>query len=252
MLVSPYKHIRKPTYLVWDLTGTIDALPIKLKKLDIKSKMHWVWRSKDIFTEGLCLTNHQKKKLRRIGESARKAFERQDDVNPLHFITYMGSTAIREKVLDFKERNRRLKKLFCEIAVSLGFIEEGYNENVVDFIISTRDFFVHYLVTNLPKEPALVVISNMNLLHAFKKTFFYVRKSREEFLLLLKNNIIKNRNKDLFLVIGDEYFKEIKIAHEANIPSAWINTGRIKEDHYFHPELVANSPDELVSYLYNL
>jgi FMN phosphatase YigB (HAD superfamily) len=248
MLVSPSKRIKKLRYVVWDLTGTIDAMPVKLKKLDVEKRMHWVWRSKDIFTEGLTLSNHQKKEFKKIAHGARKSFERNDDVNPLHFITYMGSIALHEKILDLNERNKRLKKLFAEIADSLGLVEEGYNEHVAEFIISTRDCLTHYLVTNLPKEPAKIVLSRMGLLGAFERIFFYVIKSKQTFIRILKQ-IIKNRNKEHFLVIGDEYFKEIEIAHNAGVPTAWINTGRIKKEHYFHPELVADSPDELVSYI---
>ncbi|GEM_PF-2354828 len=249
MLISPYKHIKKLRYLIWDLTGTIDALPIKLKKLKTEEKMHWVWRSIDIFTERVPLSNQQKKEFKKIAKRARKSFENQEEVSPLYFITYVGSTALYEGILDFQERNKRLEKLFFELTNSICLIEKEYNGYVPDFILSSRDRFIHYLVTNLPKEPATVVLSRMGLLDAFEKTFFYVIKTRQKFTHLLERGIIKNRNKELFLVIGDEYFKEIEIAHDAEIPTAWINPGRIKKEHYFHPTFVANSPDELVFYL---
>lgn len=248
MLVPPHNPIKNIKYLVWDLNGTIDALPLKLKNLSVKDKKHFVWRYKDILSEGL--GNKEKRKLERIAKKAEIDFEKRPDANPLHFITTLGWYALHKNMLSREERNIRMQKLFAEIAEEIGFIEQGYNEHVANFILS-NDFFVHYLITNLPKEPASLILSEMGLLNAFERMFFYVIKSNEELLkALLLKTIVENRRKSRFLVIGDEYFKEIKIAHDCGIPTAWINPGMIiKTEHYFHPELVANSPNELVLYL---
>ncbi|MGC8899384.1 MAG: hypothetical protein ACP5JC_01450 [Candidatus Micrarchaeia archaeon] len=249
MLISPYKPIKELKYLIWDLTGTIDALPLKLMRLSTSDKKHLVWRYKDLLCDRIPKENSgNKRRLERTVKKLIKSIEAEQNSSPLHSIITIGSYVVQNKILSKHQRNTILAELFKEIADSVGFIEKGYNEHVADFICSRKDFF-HYLITNLPKEPAEVVLSRMDLFHAFKERYFYVIKSREVFQPFLLQNIIKNRCKSLFLVIGDEYFKEIMIAHEIEIPTAWINPGSIRKEHYFHPELVASSPNELVFYL---
>lgn len=150
-----------------------------------------------------------------------------------------------------KEGNKKLALLFEEIGKKVGFVEPGYNELLMDFIDSRRDF-IHYLITNVPEEPAKVVLSALDLLSSFESMYFYIIKPRSKYYLVLKQ-IISAKYLPQILVIDDDYFAGLNPANCLSMNTAWIHLGPVvlTPQHTFHPTLIAESPNELVVYLNN-
>lgn len=102
MLISPHKHIRELKYLIWDLTGTIDAMPLKLGGLSKQERKSWAVRYREMLTQEVM--GYHRNGIRNMVRRVVKDCLENGDEDLLTIIKEIGKGGVRE---GFSQKERR-------------------------------------------------------------------------------------------------------------------------------------------------